>query len=172
MQLHFELPSGYTLSRRMTFGEVRGVPRGQKERYNLERIEPVSATATAAAVGSADPTRSGTRRSGTFLVSIICTPPMDRHAIERDIKEKFEIPAGINARLLQRGFGRRAAGFRDSIVLLRRGHTTIAVRFRREAGVRAVFRPVSRHRFGARRSELQLQFDRTGLMMGGPAVSG
>ena len=121
MSLHFELPSGGTLEQADEFfTKFEVFLQGQKERYNVERIETrfrynygrfqlkfKENTNTAWYAAAWDSlTQTGPYRwfVGLFGVTVP-PPPMDRIAIEADIKERFEIPPGINARSLQRGMG-------------------------------------------------------------------
>ncbi|MBL9211844.1 MAG: efflux RND transporter permease subunit [Opitutaceae bacterium] len=130
MQLHFELPSGYTLEQADAFfGKFEVFLESQRERYNLERIE----TRFRNSYGrlqlkfKEDPnTQWYAAAWESFLIWMGWhTPPMDRHAIERDIKEKFEIPAGINARSLQRGSGGAPQDSAISIALYGEDTTTL-----------------------------------------------
>jgi HAE1 family hydrophobic/amphiphilic exporter-1 len=121
MSLHFELPSGGSLEQADEFfTRFEIFLQAQKERYNVERIETRfrynfgriqmkfkedGNTAWYAAAWDSF------RQTGLFrwfmsVVGVVVPPPpMDRIAIEQDVKEKFEIPPGINARSLQRGSG-------------------------------------------------------------------
>ncbi len=130
MQLHFELPSGYQLEQADEFfRKFEAFVEANKERYNVERIE----TRFRNNYGrlqlkfKEDPhTQWYASAWDSFLVSMGWrTPPMDRHAIERDIKEKFEIPAGINARSLQRGSGGAPQDSSISIALYGEDTTTL-----------------------------------------------
>jgi HAE1 family hydrophobic/amphiphilic exporter-1 len=130
MQLHFELPSGYTLEQADDFfGKFEVFLEGQKERYNLERIEARfrNSYGRLQLKFKEDPhTQWYAAAWDSFLVSMGWrTPPMDRHAIERDIKEKFDIPAGINARSLQRGSGGAPQDSAISIALYGEDTTTL-----------------------------------------------
>ena len=130
MQLHFELPSGYTLEQADEFfGRFEVFIEENKARYNLERIEtrfrnnygrlqlkfnPDPNTAWYASAWDSFAGSMGWRK-----------PPMDRNEIERDIKERFEIPAGINARSLQRGSGGAPQDSAISISLYGEDTTTL-----------------------------------------------
>ena len=182
MQLHFELPSGYTLEQADAFfGKFEVFLEAQKERYNVERIE----TRFRNSYGrlqlkfKEDPnTQWYAAAWDSFLVSMGWrTPPMDRHAIERDIKEKFEIPAGINARSLQRGSGGAPQDSAISIALYGEDTTTLlgfaeeAVRrLRNIPGLLSVDTDSER---GGQELQLVLDRDRARMMGVNPqAVSG
>ncbi|MGH7945800.1 MAG: efflux RND transporter permease subunit, partial [Opitutaceae bacterium] len=121
MSLHFELPSGGMLEQADEFfSKFEQFLQTQKERYNIERIETrfrysygrlqlkfkedSSNAWYAAAWDAFRQTRFFRWLAGLFGVTV-APPAMDRIAIEADIKQKFEIPPGINARSLQRGSG-------------------------------------------------------------------
>jgi HAE1 family hydrophobic/amphiphilic exporter-1 len=130
MQLHFELPTGGTLEQADEFfAKFEAFLQKQKERYNVERIEtrfrynngriqlkfkPDPNTAWYAAAWD------------SFLTAMKWrTPPMDRNAIERDIMEKYEFPAGVRARSLQRGSGGAPQDSAISISLYGEDTTTL-----------------------------------------------
>ena len=118
MQLHFELPSGWQIEQADEFFlRFENFLQSQKERYNVERIE----TRFRYNYGRLQLKFKDRQRSwltqklhAEWMASWwdamlqkmkLRAPPMDRNAVEQDIKEKFPIPPGINARSLQRGSG-------------------------------------------------------------------
>lgn len=118
MSLHFELPSGWQLEQADEFFQrFETFLEGQKARYNVERIESrFRYNFGRIQLKFKEPERSWLTRAlhaswiaswgESMLQKFGFRPaPMDRNAIEQDIKEKFQIPPGINARSLQRGSG-------------------------------------------------------------------
>lgn len=121
MSLHFELPSGGTLEQADEFfTKFEIFLQAQKERYNVERVEArfrynfgriqlkfrEDPHPTWYKSGWESFQQSDFARWFAGLFGHTIKPlAMDRLAIERDIKEKFEFPPGINARSLQRGSG-------------------------------------------------------------------
>lgn len=119
MYMFFELPSGGTLEYADEFFKtMETFLQANKARYNVERIEtrfrynnghvqlkfrenPNKEWYRSAWVGIQQWRWMKSLRS---MLGVPVPPlPMDRIAIETDIKEKFIFPAGVNARSLQRG---------------------------------------------------------------------
>ncbi|MBI4623003.1 MAG: efflux RND transporter permease subunit, partial [Verrucomicrobia bacterium] len=108
MWMFFELPSGGTLDDAdVFFRSFETFLQGNKERYNVARIETRFRynNGQVQMKFREDPNKEWYRSAwNSFLVWMDWRKlPMDRIAIEMDIKEKFRFPPGINARSLQRG---------------------------------------------------------------------
>lgn len=119
MYMYFELPSGGTIEYADGFFQsFEAFLQGNKQRYNVERIE----TRFRYSGGQVqmkfreNPNKEWYRsawvgiqqwrwvKSLRALLGVPVPPlPMDRIAIETDIKDKFKFPPGIQARSLQRG---------------------------------------------------------------------
>jgi hydrophobic/amphiphilic exporter-1 (mainly G- bacteria), HAE1 family len=130
MWLYFELPSGGTLeSADEFFGTFEAFLRENKERYNVTRIESRFRynNGQVQMKFREDPNKAWYRSAwNSFLISMKWrTPPMDRLAIETDIKEKFRFPPGVNARSLQRGSSSGAQEANMSISLYGEDTTTL-----------------------------------------------
>src|SRR5262245_27276275 len=110
MYMYFELPSGGTLEDADGFFRAfETFLQGNKERYNVERIETRFRynNGQVQLKFREDPNKQWYRSAwNSFAVWASWRKlPMDQIAIETDIKEKFKFPPGINARSLQRGGG-------------------------------------------------------------------
>lgn len=108
MYMYFELPSGGTLEEADAFfRSFETFLQGNKERYNVERIETRFRynNGQVQMKFREDPNKQWYRSAwNSFLVSVGWHKlPMDQIAIETDIKENYKFPAGVNARSLQRG---------------------------------------------------------------------
>jgi hydrophobic/amphiphilic exporter-1 (mainly G- bacteria), HAE1 family len=108
MYLFFELPSGGTLEGADAFfSDFEKFLHENKDRYNVARIETRFRynNGQVQLRFKEDPNKQWYRSAWTsFLVSMKWrTLPMDRLAIETDIKERYKFPPGVNARSLQRG---------------------------------------------------------------------
>lgn len=103
MHLHFEMPTGWQLEQADEFfRRFEDFLEREKDRYGLERIE----TRFRNNYGRFQLKFKEPGRWDSMLQTFgLKEPPMDRNAIEADIKERFQIPPGINARSLQRGSG-------------------------------------------------------------------
>jgi HAE1 family hydrophobic/amphiphilic exporter-1 len=110
MTLYFELPSGGTLEQaEAVFSDFEAFLRTQQARYNVERIETrfrnnygrVQLKFREAASNAWYASAWDSLLQGLGWR----TPPMDRNAIEADIREKYRFPAGITSRSLARGSG-------------------------------------------------------------------
>ncbi|MES2696692.1 MAG: efflux RND transporter permease subunit [Verrucomicrobiota bacterium] len=138
MSLHFELPSGGTIEQAEEFfTKFETFLQAQKVRYGIERIElRFRYNYGRIQLKFKDPERSLLTRAlrAEWIASAwesmmqsmkFRAPPMDRNAIEQDIKEKFPIPPGINARSLQRGSGGQPQDSAISISLYGDDTTTL-----------------------------------------------
>lgn len=138
MTLHFELPSGGTIEQAEAFfGKFETFLMAQKERYNVSRVEArFRYNYGRLQLKFKDPERSWLTRAlhadwiaawweSTMQSLGYAKPPMDRNAIEADIKEKYPIPPGINARSLQRGAGGAPQDSMISISLYGEDTTTL-----------------------------------------------
>lgn len=130
MSLHFELPTGGTLEQADAFfTSFEAFLQAQQERYNVERIE----TRFRYNYGrlqlkfKEDTNTAWYAAAWESLLQAmdLRKPPMDRNAIEMDIKEKFPMPPGINARSLQRGSGGAPQDSAISISLYGEDTTTL-----------------------------------------------
>jgi HAE1 family hydrophobic/amphiphilic exporter-1 len=110
MHLYFDLPSGSTLEQAdLFFTRFEVFLQAQQERYNVARIETRfrynNGRVQLKFKESANPAWYATAWESLLIGLDLRSPPMDRNAIEADIREKFAFPAGIMARSLQRGSG-------------------------------------------------------------------
>ena len=120
MHLYFDLPSGETLERADAFfTSLEEFLVAQKERYGIERVESRFRNNNGRLqLKFHRDTNNAWYASAWNSLALwlgLRTPPMDRAAIELDIKEKFPIPPGIIARSLQRGSG---GAPQDSVISL------------------------------------------------------
>lgn len=108
MWLYFDLPTGGTLDQAEAFfREFEAFLKGKAKTYNVQRLE----TRFRYNFGQVqlkfyeDPHKEWYAGAwNSFALKMKWrTPPMDRIAIENDIKANFKFPPGINARSLQRG---------------------------------------------------------------------
>lgn len=129
MWLYFELPSGGTMEdAEAFFRSLETFLQSKADRYNVERIEVRFryANGQVQLKFREDPNKHWYASAwNSFALSMKWrTPPLDRVAIETDIKENFKFPPGVNARSLQRGSGAtQDAGM--SIVLYGEDTTTL-----------------------------------------------
>jgi len=110
MWLYFELPSGGTIERAEEFfSDFEAFVRSRAERYNVARVEARfrHSGGQIQLKFKEDPNKKWWSSAyHSFAVWMKWrTPPLDRFAIENDIKEGYKFPPGINARSLQRGGG-------------------------------------------------------------------
>jgi HAE1 family hydrophobic/amphiphilic exporter-1 len=130
MWLYFELPSGGTLEDAdVFFSNFETFLRENKERYNVTRIETRFRynNGQVQMKFREDPNKAWYSSAwNSFLVSMKWrTPPMDRLAIETDIKERYKFPPGVNARSLQRGSSSGQQDANMSIALYGEDTTTL-----------------------------------------------
>jgi hydrophobic/amphiphilic exporter-1 (mainly G- bacteria), HAE1 family len=108
MWLYFDMPTGGTLETADAFfTDFERFLYDNKSRYNVSRVETRFRynTGQVQLKFNEDPNKEWYRSAwNSFLLSMEWRkPPMDRLAIETDIKEKYKFPPGVNARSLQRG---------------------------------------------------------------------
>lgn len=120
MHLYFDLPSGETLERAdVFFTSLEEFLVAQKERYGIERVESRFRNNNGRIQLKFRRDENNAWYASAWnsiaLWMGLKTPPMDRAAIELDLKEKFPIPPGIIARSLQRGTG---GAPQDSVISL------------------------------------------------------
>ncbi len=120
MHLYFDLPTGSTLEQAdVFFSSFEKFLVAQKERYNIERVETRFRNNNGRLqLKFKEDTNTAWYDNAwnSLLLSLgRRTPPMDRAAIELDVKEKFKFAPGITSRSLQRGSG---GAPQDSVISL------------------------------------------------------
>ncbi|HEY1107780.1 MAG TPA: efflux RND transporter permease subunit, partial [Opitutaceae bacterium] len=119
MTVFFDLPTGGTLEQAdVFFAKFESFMRQHMERYNVERVEtryrydqgrvqlrfkPAGSLEWYASVWEMIRQSDTGKYIGAALGFPAPALPMDRHAIEADIREKFQLPPGVTSRSLQRG---------------------------------------------------------------------